>query len=116
MSKLFLSVFIFVFTSCINRNSETSKAEVQDEQDDVALNAFPDGTYDATVYYTNSETDYSATYTLEVEVEDNQVTVIHFPNGGHLDADHITPGELDEDGQVTIEGEDGKTYEVDIDK
>ncbi len=74
-----------------------------------------DGTYPATVDYYNPVTGYAATYTLDVEVEDGEVTVIYFPNDGYLDDDHIYPGELDDDGYVEIEGEEGKTYEVQID-
>ncbi|MCB0729367.1 MAG: hypothetical protein KDD00_18030, partial [Ignavibacteriae bacterium] len=76
---------------------------------------FEDGTYSATVDYYNPETGYSQTYTLDVEVEDCEVVQIDFPNGGWLDSDHITPAELDEDGNCTVDGEDGKTYEIQID-
>lgn len=76
---------------------------------------YEDGTYTATVYYNNPETDYSATYTLDVEVEDNEVTIIYFPNDGYLDEDHIWPEELDDEGYVMIYGEEGKTYEIQID-
>ena len=67
-----------------------------------------------TVDYNNPETDYSATYTLDVEVSDNQITQIDFPNGGYLNDDHITPADLDDDGNADVEGEDGKTYHVQI--
>ena len=76
---------------------------------------FEDGTHSATVDYYNPETGYSQTYTLDVEVEDCEVVQIDFPNGGWLDSDHITPAELDEDGNCTVDGEDGKTYEIQID-
>jgi len=76
---------------------------------------FDDGTHSATVDYYNSETGHSATYTLDVEVQDCQVVQINFPSGGYLDEDHITAAELDADGHATVEGEDGKTYEVQID-
>jgi len=75
-----------------------------------------DGTHTATVYYNNSETGHSATYTLDVEVEDNEVTTIYFESGGYLDSDHIQSAELDESGNATIDGEGGKTYEVQIDE
>jgi hypothetical protein len=78
--------------------------------------AFEDGTHAATVYYTNSETGYSVTYTLDVEVEGNEVTTIYFESGGYLDSDHIQSAELDESGNATIYGEGGKTYEVQIDE
>ena len=74
-----------------------------------------DGIYSASVDYYNPSTGYSATYTLDVAVKDGEVTVIYFPNDGYLDDDHIFPSELDDDGYVEIEGEEGKTYEIQID-
>ena len=85
-------------------------------EEEEASDAFEDGTHAATVYYNNSETGYSATYTLDVEVSDNEVTTIYFENGGYLDSDHIQSAELDESGNATIYGEEGKTYEVQIDE
>ncbi|MBU0490053.1 MAG: hypothetical protein KKA07_03115 [Bacteroidetes bacterium] len=67
------------------------------------------------VIYYNSKTGYSATYNLEVEVENNQVTIIYFPNDGYLDDDHIQPATLNDDGFATVDGEDGKTYDVQLD-
>jgi len=58
---------------------------------------------------------YSATYTLDVEVEDCQVVQINFPNDGYLDEDHISYADIDENGNASIEGEDGKSYEIQID-
>lgn len=40
---------------------------------------------------------------------------IDFPNDGYLDEDHIDPAELDENGHCTIDGEEGKTYEIQLD-
>ena len=77
--------------------------------------SFEDGTYAATVDYNNSETGHSATYTLDVEVENCQVVQINFPNGGYVDEDHITAADIDENGNASVEGEDGKRYEVRID-
>jgi hypothetical protein len=74
-----------------------------------------DGTYSATVGYNNSETGYSATYTLDVDVEDCQVVQINFPNDGYLDEDHISFADIDEDGNANVDGEDGKTYDIQID-
>jgi hypothetical protein len=76
---------------------------------------FEDGTYSATVDYNNPETGYSATYTLDVEVQDCQIVQINFPNDGYLDEDHISYADIDEDGNATVDGEDGKTYEIQID-
>lgn len=77
---------------------------------------FEDGTYSATVDYNNPETGYSATYTLDVEVHDCQVVQINFPNDGYLDDDHISYADIDEDGNASVDGEDGKTYEIQIDE
>ncbi len=74
-----------------------------------------DGTYSASVEYNNSETGYSATYTLDVDVEDCQVVQINFPNDGYLDEDHISAADIDEDGNANVDGEDGKTYDIQID-
>lgn len=77
---------------------------------------FEDETYSATVDYYNPETSYRHTYTLDIEVENCEVVQINFPNDGWLDNDHITPAKLDEDGSCTVDGEDGKTYEIQINK
>ena len=68
----------------------------------------------ATVNYSNSKTNYTATYTLNVTVQDCEVKVIHFPNGGYLDSDHIKPTELDSKGDAKVIGEKGKEYDVHI--
>lgn len=103
-----------------NSSSDYSNEdENNDENEDYSLNSgckFDDGTYSATVDYYNPETGYSQTYTLDVEVEDCEVIQIDFPNGGWLDSDHITPAELDEDGNCTVDGEEGRTYEIQIDE
>jgi hypothetical protein len=105
-----------------NRSYESSSSNFSDEDEDNEDYSsssgckFEDGTYSATVDYYNPETGYSQTYTLDVEVEDCEVVQINFPNGGWLDNDHITPAELDEDGSCTVDGEDGKSYEIQIDE
>lgn len=76
---------------------------------------YEDGTHSATVYYNNSETGYSQTYTLDIEVQDCQVVQINFSNDGYLDEDHISPADIDENGNAFVYGEDGKTYEIHID-
>ena len=125
----YLFIIITILTSCNNSNDKSStdrnsnyykeSSEYNDyeenEDDYYEEEGFEDDTYSATVDYYNPETGYSATYTLDVEVEDNQVTIIYFPNDGYLDDDHIWPDELDENGFVSIEGEEGKTYDVQID-
>jgi major membrane immunogen (membrane-anchored lipoprotein) len=75
---------------------------------------FEDGNYSATVHYNNPETGYSATYNLDVEVQDCQVVQINFPSSGYLDEDHISYADIDEDGRASVDGEDGKTYEIQI--
>ena len=133
--RIFIYIFgvVSIFTSCNNSHQRSSEdesyynyeensgyEEYEDSNYEIELNeekqdkGFEDGIYSATVDYYNPETGYSATYALDVEVEDNQVTVIYFPNGGYLDNGHIWIDELDEDGFVNIEGEEGKTYEVQI--
>ena len=111
-------------SSYSNRDYESNSSNYSDDdernEDDSEYSSssgckFEDGTYSATVDYYNPETGYSQTYTLDVEVEDCEVVQIDFPNGGWLDSDHITPAELDEDGNCTVDGEDGKTYEIQID-
>jgi len=111
-------------SSYSNRNYESNSSNYSDEdenkEDDSEYSSssgckFEDGTYSATVDYYNPETGYSQTYTLDVEVEDCEVVQIDFPNGGWLDSDHITPAELNEDGNCTVDGEEGKTYEIQID-
>lgn len=85
----------------------------EDEENDNPR--YGDGTHNATVDYYNPNTGHRATYTLDVEIEDGEVNQINWPNGGWSDEDHITPAELDDDGSTTIYGEEGKTYDVQID-
>jgi hypothetical protein len=129
--KILIYIFVIVtlLTSCnnsndssydessnsYNENSDYDEYENDDYEAEEQEEAFEDGTYSASVDYYNPETGYSATYTLDVEVEDNQVTIIYFPNDGYLDDDHIWPDYLDESGFVSIQGEDGKTYDIQID-
>lgn len=96
----------------INTNEKNSDEE--SNSDETACK-FEDGTHSATVDYTNPETGFSQTYTLDVEIENCEVVQINFPKGGWLDSDHITPSEIDENGSCSIEGENGKTYEIQID-
>lgn len=110
-----------IWTSCSQASNEeyevTSDEYFYDEEiesDEVQDEGYEDGTYSASVDYFNPETGYSATYTLDVEVVDNEVTVIYFPNDGYLDEDHIWPTALDSYGYASVDGENGKTYEVQI--
>jgi len=101
-------------------NSSDYEDEYNDESDETSeyLSGcrLEDGTYSATVDYYNPETGYSTTYTLDVDVQDCQVVQINFPNDGYLDEDHISYADLDEDGTATVYGEDGKTYEIQIEE
>lgn len=136
LTYVFFSISLTtIFTSCSSKSEKQSESnstnsydrssydysdeeEINDETDDYTSSSgckFDDGTYSATVDYYNPETGYSQTYSLDVEVEGCEVVQIDFPNGGWLDSDHITPAELDEYGNCTVDGEDGKTYEIQID-
>ena len=100
----------------ITSHSSDEEEETSDNDDTSSSDCkYEDGTHSATVDYYNPQTGYTSTYTLDVEVADCEVVQIEFPNGGWLDSDHITPAELDEDGSCTIDGENGKTYEIQID-
>jgi hypothetical protein len=99
-----------------NEETEYSDSENNDETlENSSICKYEDGTYSATVDYHNPETGYSATYTLDVDVEDCQVTQINFPNDGYLDEDHISYADIDEDGRASVDGEEGKTYNIQID-
>lgn len=125
--KNLILIFIFCFIISCNKKSNdsemnsnyTSLENNEDEQNEtdsfISICDLEDGSYSATVDYNNPETGYSANYTLDVDVEDCQVVQINFPNDGYLDEDHISAGDLDQDGNASVYGEDGKTYEIEID-
>ena len=126
---IYLSLLLFVcfFFSCSSKSEKKQqgysskkanhkKEQNEKEEEHSSEGEFEDGTYSATVDYRNSKTGHSATYTLDVDVEDGQVVQINFPNGGYVDDDHISPADLDEDGNASVDGENGKTYEVQIDE
>jgi hypothetical protein len=125
-----ITFFVLAVVSClifscssksdVNRKSGNSissyYSDEEDENSEYNLGCkYDDGTYSATVDYNNPETGYSATYTLDVEVQDCQVVQINFPNDGYLDEDHISYADIDEDGNASVDGEEGKTYEIQID-
>ena len=103
-------------------NEEDSKIDEDEnkkedsEEDNSSECKLKDGTYSATVDYHNPETGYSQSYTLDVDVQDCEVVKINFPKGGWLNKDHISPASIDEDGNANVEGEEGKTYDVHIEK
>ena len=129
MFRLLLTIatlVVFSFFSCNSRSNyaeesnsnyerDNSNSSNLEERDEGGGCGFEDDNYSATVEYNNTETGYSATYTLDVEVEDCQIVQINFPNDGYLDEDHITYADIDEDGTAIVYGEDGKTYEINID-
>jgi hypothetical protein len=88
--------------------------EILEDNNTISGCRFDDGLHYATVYYSNSETGYSATYSLDVEVQDCQIVQINFPNNGYLDEDHITYADIDESGNATVESDEGKTFEIHI--
>lgn len=96
-------------------NDEDLENSDSEDIDNFAGCKFEDGTYSATVNYNNPETAYSATYTLDVDVRDCQVVQINFPNDGYLDDDHISYADIDDDGNADVDGENGKTYQIQID-
>ena len=96
-------------------NNDESSSEDENSSDNDNSCKYEDGTHSATVGYNNPETGYSQTYTLDVEIKDCQVVQINFPNDGYLDEDHISSADIDESGNTSIDGEDGKTYEIQID-
>ncbi len=106
-----------------NSSSYSNSSDYEDENnDDIDETSdytsgckFEDGIYSSTVDYNNPKTGYTATYTLDIEVQDCQVVQINFPNDGYLDEDHISYADIDEDGNAIVYGEDGKTYEIQID-
>ena len=137
----YLVIILSLITSCNSKSSENNNDEslknsysteqesseeetrygteesenVEELEENNSSCKFEDGNYSATVDYNNPETGYSATYTLDVEVQDCQVVQINFPNDGYLDEDHISYADIDEDGRASVDGEDGKTYEIQID-
>lgn len=138
--KKYLFLFTLVIISCNSKNSENNSDEIlnnsydieqeniddkiTDETNDGSENVeeftdsscgFEDGNYAATVDYNNSDTGYSATYTLDVEVSNCQIVQITFPNDGYLDDDHISYADIDDDGTAFVYGDGGKTYQIQID-
>jgi hypothetical protein len=137
-SKIYFLLFIILITSCNSKgdvstgenNSFSTEQNIEEDEineteehnsndsfseDSESGCKYEDGNYSATVDYNNPETGHSATYNLDVEVQDCQVIQINFPNDGFLDDDHISSADIEEDGTASVTGEDGKTYEIQID-
>ncbi|MBK9271897.1 MAG: hypothetical protein IPM48_09880 [Saprospiraceae bacterium] len=114
---LALAIIISSCSSDAENSSRSSSSSSNFIEEDESSNGcrFDDGTHSASVDYSNPETGYSSSYTLDVVVQDCQVIQINFPNDGYLDEDHISYADIDDDGNATVEGENGKTYEIHID-
>jgi len=112
----FLCISFGIACSSKVENDDNNNGNFEEDKETSSDCKFKDGTYSATVDYNNSETGHSATYTLDVDVENCQVVKIDFPNGGYLDDDHITYGDLDETGSASVEGEDGKSYQIQVEE
>ncbi|HQK99066.1 MAG TPA: hypothetical protein PLH61_13685 [Bacteroidia bacterium] len=135
MKKIIWILLLILWASCANNSEQQSSVSVDEVQvdkeefsidetaediknDDNEVDSecrLEDGTYSASVDYTNPSTGYSQTYSLDVEVVDCQVVQINFPNGGWLDESHISAADIDENGDASVDGEEGKTYQVHID-
>jgi major membrane immunogen (membrane-anchored lipoprotein) len=120
MKIIYMIICVLLLFSCSSKtNKDENTQSVETINNSISSDnnncKIDDGTYSATVDYNNPETGYSQTYTLDVEVQDCQVVQINFPNDGYLDEDHISAAIIDEDGNASVDGENGKTYEVHID-
>lgn len=120
-SILFLIVVLIISCGKKSNNSEAEDSTINnDSQVGIENNSaatdcgFEDGSYTATVDYNNERTGHTATYTLDVDVVDCEVVQINFPNGGYVDEDHITAAVIDQEGKAIVEGEKGKTYEIQL--
>lgn len=97
----------------VEDEDESGTEEDNEEDDDEGIE---DGTHSASVDYYNPKTGYRNTYSLAVEVEDGQVTEIDFPNGGYIDGSRMSGGEVDEDGSSSVEDDEGRTFDIQIDE
>lgn len=103
--------------SDIERTEKTKKEVVfDDENNEDSENrcGYEDGSHEATVEYYNPKTGTHSTYTLDVDVENCEIIQINFPKGGWLDDSHISPEELDSYGTATIEDDEGREFEIQI--
>ena len=111
-----LLLISFSLASCHYKSANELEEETEERSEEAENDCkYEDGTHSATVDYFNPETGHIATYDLEVEVEDCEVTQINFPKGGWMDDDHIAPTALNEDGKATIEDDQGRTWEIQLD-
>lgn len=98
-----------------NNNSNISFTSAPNEENDGELGSSDSEDIDNFADCKFDDGTYSATYTLDVDVQDCQVIQINFPNDGYLDDDHISYANISDDGSASVVGEDGKTYQIQID-
>ena len=85
---------VILLAACGNSNHTSSNSDSQDS------------------YQTNDNIENDDS---NVEVEDNLIVQIDFPNDGYLDDTHIEPQELNKDGQCSIEDDEGRTFDIQLD-
>ena len=129
---VFFIIAVAFIVSCSFKSNGRSKGLSQNEETDSEPSGYneevsyeesdfksgcvvEDGIYSATVDYYNPETGYYQTYSLDVEVESCEVVQIDFPSGGWLDSNHISPAELDDNARCTVDGGEGRSYDIQID-
>jgi len=78
---LILGVLISFLLTSVSANNETKTFVVSKSNISMGIK---DGTYEATVTYTNFNTGTSNKYILDVKVEYNRVVKIDFGNGGSI--------------------------------
>lgn len=123
-STLFILTLGVIFACCKHRPAETPVREkasapiqaggsiTQEATEKETSCLYLDGKHDATVKYHNPKTGHIATYDLKVHVLNCQVIRIDFDNGGWLDEDHIKAKRISDDGEVTLQDEKGRTWNV----
>lgn len=111
LMKLLSLLLAVTLCSCGRTDSSPLIVPAHEEINDCV---FEDGSHSATVRYYNPNTGFKNTYELEVDVSDCEIIRINFPKGGWLDEDHIQPTEIDEDGEATIEDDQGRIWEIQL--
>ncbi|MGJ7030037.1 hypothetical protein [Niabella hirudinis] len=95
-----------------NVTEEENNSESEDEfnaEEDI----YPDGKYEAYIYYYNPSTGTQSTYTLDVKVRNDKVIEIEFNNGGWLDDTHFDPPRL-RNGKAEIITDEDYEYAVEL--
>lgn len=114
-AHIFGLLIFSVFYSCQNHYSAENDYSDQEADNSESTCKYEDGFHQATVKYYNPDTDFSNTYTLDVKVKDCHVVEIDFPKGGWLDEDHIDATDIENDGTCTIEDDQGRSFDIQID-